>query len=253
MKLILKMAPLPKIDKCKKVLFVGPHPDDIELGAGGLVNKLIRNNAEVYFLICLDGGCGSDDKTVEYEDLAKIRRSETLDSAKYLGVKDVFFLDYPDGGRYQVDDLSVDIAKILIDLKPDLVVSPSPFLRTETHMDHLRVGDAARRSLLISEYPLVAKRQGIDVEKIEEFPKGISLAYYYTDYVNQVIKLKKEDFNKKLESIKCHKSQPDSVDSNVFKYLKYKAFVMGLKKCARYGEGYYVLGPIHQHCFSEKI
>lgn len=253
MKLIIKMAPLPKIDKCKKALFIGPHPDDIEIGCGGLVSKLIRNNAEVYFLICTDGACGSNDRNQDFEELARIRKEEAIASSKFLGVKDVFFLNYPDGGKYEVSDLSVDIAKIIINIKPDLVVSPSPLLMTETHMDHLRVGEAVRRSLLISEYPLVAKRQGLDISNIKEFPKGITLAYYYTAKVNKIIKLNKQDLLNKLESIKYHKSQPDSHDENIVKYIKYKAFTFGLKKICRYGEGYYVLGPVHQHCFSENI
>ena len=253
MKLILKMAPLPKIDKCKKVLFIGPHPDDIEIGAGGLVSKLVRTGADVYFLICLDGACGTMDVNADQEELAKTRKEEAITSSKFLGVKDIFFLDYPDGGKYEVSDLRVDIAKIIIDVKPDLVVSPSPLLHTETHMDHLRVGEAARQSLLISEYPLVAKRQGIDISNIKEFPKGIALAYYYTAKVNQRIRIKKVDLENQLASLKYHKSQPDSEDPNLVKYIKYRAFTNGLKKCSRYGEAYYVLGPVHQHCFSENI
>ena len=35
MKLILKAAvPTPKIEAYRRFLFVGPHPDDIEIGAG---------------------------------------------------------------------------------------------------------------------------------------------------------------------------------------------------------------------------
>ena len=253
MKLILKIVPLPKIDKCEKVLFIGPHPDDIEIGAGGLVSKFVRNNKEVYFLICTDGACGSDNKNTDFSILAETRRKEAKEAATFLGAKDIFFLNYPDGGKYEVSDMAVDIARIIIELKPDLVVAPSPILPTETHMDHLRCGDATRRSLLISEYPLVAKRQGIDIEKVEKFPKGINLAYYYTSKVNQVIKLKKNDLEKQIVALGMHKSQPDSVDENVHKYIKYRSFVMGLKKCTRYGEGYYVLGPVHQHCFSENI
>ena len=222
MKLILKMAPLPKIDKCKKVLFIGPHPDDIEIGAGGLVSKLIRNKKEVYFLICLDGACGTMDVNANQEKLAMIRKDEAIASAKFLGVKDIFFLDYPDGGKYEVSDLRVDIAKVIIDVKPDLVVSPSPLLHTETHMDHLRVGEAARQSLLISEYPLVSKRQGIDISNVKEFPKGIALAYYYTAKVNQRVRLKKIDIENKMAALKYHKSQPDSTDPNLFKYIRYK-------------------------------
>ena len=253
MKLILKMVPLPKIDKSKRILFIGPHPDDIEIGCGGFVSKLIRNNAEVYFLICTDGACGSNDVNTNYETLKEIRKEEAIASSKFLGVKDIFFLNYPDGGKYEVSELSVDIAKVIIELKPDLVVCPSPLLATETHMDHLRCGDASRRVLLISEYPLVAKRQGIDISTIKDFPHNITLAYYYTAKVNKIVKIKKIDLLNKLESIKYHKSQPDSSDESIIKYLKFKAFSFGFRKCCRFGEGYYVLGPVHQHCFSENI
>lgn len=253
MKLILKLAPLPKIDQCKRVVFVGPHPDDIEIGAGGLVSKLIRKGAEVYFLICLDGACGSKDKNAKFEDVAMVRKQEALASAKFLGVKDVIFLNYPDGGKYEVSDLRVEIAKVLIDIKPDLVVCPSPHLRTETHMDHLRVANATRTALLISEYPLVAKRQGIEIENIYEFAKEMTLAYYFSDKNNQVVKINKTDFQNKINALMYHKSQPDAYEENVRKYLRFNAFTFGIKKFGLYGEGYYVLGPLHQHCFSENI
>ena len=236
MKLILKMAPLPKIDKCKKVLFIGPHPDDIEIGAGGLVSKLVRNNAEVYFLICTDGACGSNDVNAKYDEIAKIRKEEAKASANFLKVKDVLFLDYPDGGDYLVSDLTNSIAKVIIDLKPDLVVAPSPFLETETHIDHLKVAEAARESLIISKFPLVAKRHSIESSD-NTYPSDIVLAYYYTAKINQRVRLKKIDLLNKLASIKCHVSQPDANDENIVKYLKFKAFSIGFFKFARYAEG----------------
>lgn len=249
----MKLVPLPKIDKCKNALFIGPHPDDIEIGAGGLVSKLIRNGANVHFLICCDGGCGSDDRNLSTSEIANIRKEETLASAKFLGVKDVIFLDYPDGGIYSVDDLRKDIGKIILQIKPDLIVSPSPFLKTETHMDHIRVGEAARESLLISRYYHVAKRQGLEVSKEDEFLNGVNLAYYFEAKVNQIVKIKKIDLENKLKALAMHKSQTDSNDDNVVKYIKFKAKLFGIKRFASLGEGYYVLGPVHQHCFCENI
>ena len=87
MSIIMHLVPLPKIDKCKKALFIGPHPDDIEIGAGGLVSKLVRSGAEVYYLICCDGGCGSMDKCANVLDIAKKRKQEAIDAGKFLGVK----------------------------------------------------------------------------------------------------------------------------------------------------------------------
>lgn len=249
----MRLVPLPKIDKCKKVLFIGPHPDDIEIGAGGLVSKLVRNQAEVYFLICCDGGCGSMDKDAKIEDIVSMRKKEANDVASFLGAKKVFFLDYPDGGKYSVDDLQVDIAKVVIDIKPDLVVSPSPNLRNETHMDHLRVAEAARRSLLIASYPLVAKRQGIANYQELEFISGVNLAYYFEARTNQVVRLKKKDVENKINAFKKHASQLNSSGDDVIKYIKYKAKILGIKHFAGFGESYFVMGTVHQHCFCEKM
>ena len=48
---LMGYVPLPDLLSLKRVLFVGPHPDDIEISSGGLVKKLINLGKEVYFLI----------------------------------------------------------------------------------------------------------------------------------------------------------------------------------------------------------
>ena len=253
MSIIMRLVPLPKIDKCEKALFIGPHPDDIEIGAGGLASKLVRSGKKVYYLICCDGGCGTPDRNADPADIAAIRKSEAIEAGKVIGVKEVKFLDYPDGGVYSVEDLRVDIAKVILEIKPDLIVCPSPFLKTETHMDHIRVAEACRTSLLIAKFPLVAKRQGMDIEGISEFCNGITLAYYFSVDVNQIVKISKKDLENKIEALKKHASQMDSNIVDVFKYIKFKAKIFGIKRLARFGEGYFVLGTVHQHCFCENI
>ena len=60
LKLVLKAAaPLPDIEKFDRYLFIGPHPDDIEIGAGATAAKLAARGKSVCFLICLDGRYGS--------------------------------------------------------------------------------------------------------------------------------------------------------------------------------------------------
>ena len=58
-KLALKFAaPLPKLEKQQRFLFAGPHPDDIEIGAGATAAKLADMGKDVCFLICIDGRYG---------------------------------------------------------------------------------------------------------------------------------------------------------------------------------------------------
>lgn len=55
-KMILKAAvPIPKIEKHCRFLFVGPHPDDIEIGAGATAVQLSALGKDICFLVCLDG------------------------------------------------------------------------------------------------------------------------------------------------------------------------------------------------------
>ena len=49
LKLVLKAAaPLPDIEKSERYLFIGPHPDDIEIGAGATAAKLAAMGLKVY-------------------------------------------------------------------------------------------------------------------------------------------------------------------------------------------------------------
>ena len=51
-------APLPRVESFERYLFIGPHPDDIEIGAGATAAKLVKSGKRVSFLICLDGRFG---------------------------------------------------------------------------------------------------------------------------------------------------------------------------------------------------
>ena len=47
-------APLPNLEDFKRYLFVGPHPDDIEIGAGATASRLASLGKQVTFLVCTD-------------------------------------------------------------------------------------------------------------------------------------------------------------------------------------------------------
>lgn len=243
----------PSLANFRNVLFVGPHPDDIEIGAGGFVSRLIRNGHKVTYLICTDGGSGTLDPTVKIVDLVKIRKAESLLAAQKMGVSEVIFFEYPDGGIYDVSRMSSDISRVILLVKPDLVLCPDPLLPNETHPDHLNVGEAARRSLVAATYPNAARRHGLEINENTVFPRGISLGYYYTSRANAVIDLTIADFNNQVAAIKCHASQMDPSMEMVFGYLKMRGQKFGFVVNAPHGEGYFVLSPIQQHCFLENL
>ena len=59
-KLLHAILPFPSFEKAERVLFVSPHPDDIEVAAGQTAAKLAAAGKTVRFVIALDGRYGSE-------------------------------------------------------------------------------------------------------------------------------------------------------------------------------------------------
>jgi LmbE family N-acetylglucosaminyl deacetylase/CheY-like chemotaxis protein len=74
------------------VLFIGAHPDDIELGCGGTLIKHAQNGDNVYALIFTNGEKGTDSKN------GLDRKKESIQALTFAGVPqyNVHFLQYPD-------------------------------------------------------------------------------------------------------------------------------------------------------------
>ena len=83
-KFILKQAvPVPKVESFERYLFIGPHPDDIEIGAGATAAKLAASGKIVCFLICLDGRYGDGNAPKEWtrEELIRTRKEEACSAS----------------------------------------------------------------------------------------------------------------------------------------------------------------------------
>ena len=108
-------APAPKVEAFDRYLFIGPHPDDIEVGAGATAAKLVAAGKQVCFLICTDGRYGLEHalEGTTPEALIELRKAEAVASAKLLGVEDVRFLGFSDGGFYDFEDLVKAAARVV--------------------------------------------------------------------------------------------------------------------------------------------
>ncbi len=140
----------------KVVLGIAAHPDDLDFYAGGSMAAFAKQGAEVYYLILTDGGKGSEDRSMKPETLRDIRRDEQRQAAEILGLKDIFFLDYPDGELENTLEVKRAIVKTIRKVKPDVVVTLDPsvlYLAQDgliNHPDHRAAGQAA----LDAVYPL---------------------------------------------------------------------------------------------------
>lgn len=250
LKLILKLAvPIPKLTSFENYLFIGPHPDDIEIGAGGTAAYLASLGKKVTFLICTDGRYGSD--KIEPDDLVEIRKNEAIAAAKHLGVNDVIFLPFSDGGQYDVKDLTTEIAKIIATVKPDVVFCPDPELKTELHPDHLNAGRSASNAFISVMAKGLMAKYGLENHTVK------AISYYYTNRENSYVKLK--GFKEKaLEAIALHVSQfpqetPEQIKTlTLLKfYLKMRSLKHGLRRFCLSAEGFCTLPTFYTHCAPE--
>lgn len=243
---VLRMvSPPPEIEKCERFLFIGPHPDDIEIGAGATAAKLKAAGKTVCFLVCTDGRYGSE--TLSPEELVPIRRAEAQASAKRLGVSDLRFLDFCDGGFYSEEELSESIAGVIGDFAPDLVFAPDPCVLSECHTDHLRVGRAAARAAYFAPYSGVAGRMGAAPAQV----KGI--AYYMTARPNRYVLSSAALLKLQLSSVlDCHRSQFDDASGKALSlYLTLRSVDFGLRRLRLHAEGFRCVSALGMHCMPE--
>lgn len=204
-----------KLFENKKVLFLGAHPDDIELGCGGTVNKAVEEGSEVYFAVF--SRC---EKSVP-EGLPKnVLEGELYASVKTLSVArdKVFFFnfsvrDFPKNRQ----DILEELVKIAKNLNPDVVFAPST---GDSHQDHKTISD----------------------EAIRAFSGATILGYdspWTSKYFNYstFIRLSEENVSKKIEAMKCYASQAKRKYMND-DFLRGLARVRGVQSDTRYAEAF---------------
>ena len=242
-------APAPQVESFERYLFLGPHPDDIEIGAGATAAKLAAAGKQVCFLICTDGRFGLEHapQGTASEELVALRKAEALASARALGVNDVRFLGFSDGGFYDFEDLVQAAARVVSDFQPQMILAPDPDVQSECHVDHRRVGEAAKGLAFFAPFAEVMAQYGASAAPVQ------ALAFYMTARPNRFVSTRGL-LKKQRDAILCHRTQFPA-DSEAYKsvalYLKLRAADFGLRSLRGQAEGFRVLNKTHMHCLPE--
>ena len=130
-----------------KILFIGAHPDDAELGCGGTIDKLREEGYNVRVIMLAEGtSCRYNKCDLESEKVKKqikIRTECAISSLNNLGVNSYKFYDLPCGrlDREPLIDINKIIEKEINEFKPDSVYTHS---NTDTNKDHRIIFEATR-------------------------------------------------------------------------------------------------------------
>jgi LmbE family N-acetylglucosaminyl deacetylase len=129
------------------ILIVSAHPDDMEIGMGGTVAKLVESMAVITSVVVTNGGQSSNPFDLTEERMAEVRREEALRAARVLGVKDVIFFDEPDAAdRINLTAVKRRLVEMVARLQPTEVYTLDEEL--DRHLAHRLAGKMIRESVL---------------------------------------------------------------------------------------------------------
>jgi LmbE family N-acetylglucosaminyl deacetylase len=124
-----------------RVLAIGAHPDDIEFGCGATLAKWAAQGAVVHHLVLTDGSKGSWDVDADLPTLVATRVEEQHAAARALGTTgEVVMFGNVDGELDATMANRAAVARVIRDLRPQIVLGHDPWKRYRLHPDHRAAG-----------------------------------------------------------------------------------------------------------------
>ena len=146
----------------RRALAIAAHPDDIEFGCGATFAKWAAHGCEINHLLCTDGSKGTWDPHADLAALVATRVVEQRAAAAVLGSTGVVqFLGAVDGELEQRRSYVSDIARIIRELRPDVVLAHDPWRRWRLHPDHRAAGFLACDAVVAARDPHFFPEHGL--------------------------------------------------------------------------------------------
>ena len=188
-----------------RAMVIFAHPDDAEIGSGGVVATWVAAGCEVTYVLCTNGDSGTADRSLTPEQLARKRAEEQRAAADFMGVKNVVMLGYPDGELEDTRAFLSDIVRAIRQYRPHTVFVHDPYrMYGFQHRDHRKAGitttDAvypyARDHLHFAEH----MEDGLEPHKVRE------LWYWGMDTPNVIVDVT-EGIERQIAALVWHESQ----------------------------------------------
>lgn len=188
------------------ILAIGAHPDDVELGCGGTLAKMISENKKVGILDLTEGELGT-------RGTALTRKSEAEDAGKILSIAYRENLKFRDGFFKNDDIHKIELIKIIRKYKPDIVLANAV---NDRHPDHGKAAKLVYDACFLS-----------GLLKIQTSYNGVTQDKWRPKHIFNYIQWNEEkpDFiidishflDKKIEACMAYKTQfydPNSLEPN---------------------------------------
>ena len=223
-------------DRHYDVLSIGAHPDDVEVGTGGVLIDLSNRGNKCGIVIMTLGEMGTG-------GTAEIREKEVHAAADILGADVLARFDWGDTRLEDSYDHRLELAKIIRATRPQILLTPYPHVghgRRQSHPDHVASGvitlNAANLAAL-KKVDIPGKPHRVTRIFHYFLPPGVTPSFVVdiTDY-----------FDRWIEALSAHKSQflnPEK-SADYIEHLQSMARSYGMQARCKYGQGFKSVEPI---------
>ena len=221
-----------KPEEIERALVITAHPDDVDFGAAGTVANLTDAGVVVTYCLVTDGEAGGFDQSIERTRMAAMRREEQTKAAAEVGVTDLCFLGYADGGVEFNLELRHALSRVIRQGRPQVVITQSPHINLASvygsHADHVATGQGVWAAV----YP--------DARNPFAFPELLTSGFepWSVDEIwvmnhheaNDAVDITRQ-IERKIRALRCHVSQhrdPDALETRVREWFRSNAEQAGL-------------------------
>jgi len=180
------------------VLFVGAHPDDIEVFCGGTAARYAQEGHRLFFCVATNGNIGSPTHTMA--EIAAIRRGEAQRGADLVGAE-LIWLDFDDEFLLDTRESRLKFIEAFRIARPDVVFC---HWNDDYNPDHSISGRLVEDCISMARIPLI---------ETGHEPTGRIPPVYHMDtpagvnFVPEVYVDITETFDRKVEMVRQHESQ----------------------------------------------
>jgi LmbE family N-acetylglucosaminyl deacetylase len=233
------------------VLFVGAHPDDIELWAGGTAALYSRQGDRVFFCVATNGNVGSS--TVPPAEIAAIRRAEAQNAANLISAQ-LIWLDFDDEFLFDSRESRLAIINAIRIAQPHVIFC---HWRQDYNPDHsisgMLVDECAHMAAVPNIKTATPPSTGIPHVYFMDTPAGVGFEpEIFVDIT--------ETFPTKVQLVRAHKSQgtwmKDLFGYDLESFLEIPAKYRGLQAGCKMAEAFrpsYRWGRTFQEHYLPKI
>ena len=211
------------------------HPDDAEFICSGTIARFVQHGYRAQYVLATSGDKGSDDPGATPEGLIATREAEQRAAADILGVEEVTFLRHHDGEVEVNIPFRRELAYVIRQGKPDVVISFDPWQQYQIHPDHRAVGQTALDAVAAARDHMYYPEQltdGLTEHRVH------NVYFFASDSPNYYVDIT-STIEKKIAALLAHTSQIRA--EGIAERVRARAAAVGAEIGVQYAEAFHYL------------